>query len=46
MTIIAAPTGEGKTTTLYSIIDHLNKPGLAQSNFMEVFLCLKIRKRK
>ena len=26
ITIIAAPTGEGKTTTLYSIIDMLNKP--------------------
>lgn len=26
MTIIAAPTGEGKTTTLYSIIDYLNTP--------------------
>ena len=26
ITIIAAPTGEGKTTTLYSIIDLLNKP--------------------
>ena len=26
MTIMAAPTGEGKTTTLYSIIDFLNKP--------------------
>ena len=26
MTIIAAPTGEGKTTTLYSIMDYLNKP--------------------
>lgn len=24
--LIAAPTGEGKTTTLYSIIDFLNKP--------------------
>ena len=24
--VIAAPTGEGKTTTLYSIIDHLNSP--------------------
>lgn len=24
--LIAAPTGEGKTTTLYSIIDYLNKP--------------------
>jgi len=24
--IVAAPTGEGKTTTLYSIIDYLNKP--------------------
>ena len=24
--IIAAPTGEGKTTTLYSVIDMLNKP--------------------
>ncbi len=24
--IIAAPTGEGKTTTLYSVIDYLNKP--------------------
>ena len=24
--VIAAPTGEGKTTTLYSIIDFLNKP--------------------
>ena len=24
--IIAAPTGEGKTTTLYSIIDYLNRP--------------------
>ena len=23
---MAAPTGEGKTTTLYSIIDYLNKP--------------------
>lgn len=26
MTIMAAPTGEGKTTTLYSIIDYLNSP--------------------
>ena len=26
ITIIAAPTGEGKTTTLYSIIDTLNRP--------------------
>jgi len=26
ITIIAAPTGEGKTTTLYGIIDYLNKP--------------------
>ena len=26
ITIIAAPTGEGKTTTLYSIMDYLNKP--------------------
>lgn len=26
VTVIAAPTGEGKTTTLYSIIDYLNKP--------------------
>ena len=26
MTIMAAPTGEGKTTSLYSIIDYLNKP--------------------
>lgn len=26
ITIIAAPAGEGKTTTLYSIIDFLNKP--------------------
>lgn len=26
ITVIAAPTGEGKTTTLYSIIDHLNNP--------------------
>ena len=26
ITVIAAPTGEGKTTTLYSIIDYLNKP--------------------
>ena len=26
ITVIAAPTGEGKTTTLYSIIDLLNKP--------------------
>ena len=28
ITIIAAPTGEGKTTTLYSIIDYLNNPGI------------------
>ena len=28
ITIIAAPTGEGKTTTLYSIIDQLNKPSI------------------
>ena len=28
ITIVAAPTGEGKTTTLYSIIDTLNRPGL------------------
>ncbi len=28
ITIIAAPTGAGKTTTLYSIIDFLNKPEL------------------
>ena len=26
ITIIAAPTGEGKTTTLYSVIDYLNSP--------------------
>ena len=26
LTIVAAPTGEGKTTTLYSIIDYLNRP--------------------
>ena len=26
ITVIAAPTGEGKTTTLYSIIDYLNSP--------------------
>ncbi len=26
ITIIAAPTGEGKTTTLYSLIDYLNRP--------------------
>ena len=26
ITIIAAPTGEGKPTTLYSIIDYLNRP--------------------
>ena len=26
ITIIAAPTGEGKTTTLYSIMDYLNRP--------------------
>lgn len=26
VTIMAAPTGEGKTTTLYSIIDYLNRP--------------------
>ncbi len=28
ITIIAAPTGEGKTTTLYSLIDYLNKPNI------------------
>ena len=28
ITIMAAPTGEGKTTTLYSIIDYLNKPNI------------------
>ena len=26
ITVVAAPTGEGKTTTLYSIIDFLNNP--------------------
>ena len=26
ITIVAAPTGEGKTTTLYSIVDYLNRP--------------------
>ncbi len=26
ITVVAAPTGEGKTTSLYSIIDYLNKP--------------------
>ena len=26
LTIIAAPTGEGKTTTLYSFMDYLNRP--------------------
>lgn len=26
ITVIAAPTGEGKTTTLYSVIDFLNRP--------------------
>lgn len=28
ITIIAAPTGEGKTTTLYSIINQLNNPNI------------------
>ena len=28
ITVMAAPTGEGKTTTLYSVIDYLNKPEL------------------
>ena len=28
ITIMAAPTGEGKTTTLYSIIDYLNNPNI------------------
>lgn len=28
ITIVAAPTGEGKTTSLYSIIDKLNKPNI------------------
>ena len=28
ITIIAAPTGEGKTTTLYSVIDMLNNPNI------------------
>ena len=28
VTVIAAPTGEGKTTTLYSIIDTLNEPNI------------------
>ena len=28
ITMIAAPTGEGKTTTLYSFIDYLNRPEL------------------
>jgi len=28
ITIIAAPTGEGKTTTLYSIMDYLNSPNI------------------
>ena len=26
ITVIAAPTGEGKTTTLYSFLDYLNRP--------------------
>ncbi|MCI8412010.1 MAG: Flp pilus assembly complex ATPase component TadA, partial [Clostridia bacterium] len=26
ITIVAAPTGEGKTTSLYSVIDYLNRP--------------------
>ena len=26
ITIVAAPTGEGKTTSLYSMMDHLNRP--------------------
>lgn len=28
ITIVAAPTGEGKTTTLYSIIDYFNSPDI------------------
>ena len=32
ITIIAAPTGEGKTTTLYSIIDYLNRPERSSRN--------------
>ena len=28
VTIMAAPTGEGKTTTLYSIVDYLNRPSI------------------
>ena len=28
ITVIAAPTGEGKTTSLYSIIDYLNRPDI------------------
>lgn len=26
--LLCAPTGEGKTTTLYSILDHLNRPNI------------------
>ena len=28
ITVIAAPTGEGKTTSLYSMLDYLNKPDI------------------
>lgn len=28
ITLIAAPTGEGKTTSLYSMLDYLNKPNI------------------
>ena len=28
ITVIAAPTGEGKTTSLYSMLDYLNKPNI------------------
>ena len=34
ITIIAAPTGEGKTTTLYSVIDYLNKAELNIHTFL------------
>jgi len=47
ITIIAAPTGEGKTTTLYSVIDMLNKPNINIGiNNNNTFLLLLLNTRK
>ena len=45
ITVIAAPTGEGKTTTLYSILDYLNRPEINVTTLIDMIIKTGMKKR-